>query len=50
MYIPVDLSGYDYYQIEIPPNSKEEELIGDGKFSIHNYDMHKKIISKGRNY
>ena len=30
MTIPVQLSGYDYYQSEIPPDEKEEEL--DGKF------------------
>ena len=35
MSIPFQLSGYDYYQSEIPPDAKEEEL--DGKFSVHNY-------------
>ena len=37
MNIPVQLSGYDYYQSEIPPDAKEEELNGDGKFSVHKY-------------
>ena len=37
MNIPVELSGYDYYQSEIPPDAKEEELNGDGKISVHNY-------------
>ena len=28
MTIPIQLSGYDYYQSEIPPDAKEEELNG----------------------
>jgi len=48
MNIPVELSGYDYYQMEIPPDAKEEELIGDGKFSVHNYGMYEKNFFQGQ--
>ena len=48
MNIPVELSGYDYYQIEIPPDAKEEELTGDGKFSVHNYGMYEKNYFQGQ--
>ena len=48
MNIPVELSGYDYYQMEIPPDAKEEELTGDGKFSVHNYGMYEKNFFKGQ--
>ena len=46
--IPVELSGYDYYQTEIPQNAKEEELTGDGKFSVHNYGMYEKNYFQGQ--
>jgi hypothetical protein len=36
MTFPIQLSGYDYYQSEIPRDAKEE-LIVNGKFSVHNY-------------
>ena len=45
---PVELSGYDYYQAEIPPDAKEEELTGDGKFSVHNYGMYEKNFFQGQ--
>ena len=48
MNIPVELSGYDYYLMEIPPDAKEEELTGDGKFSVHNYGMYEKDFFKGQ--
>ena len=48
MNIPVELSGYDYYQTEIPPDAKEEELTGDGKFSVHNYGMYERDFFKGQ--
>ncbi len=48
MSIPVELSGYDYYQAEIPPDAKEEELTGDGKFSVHNYGMYEKNFFQGQ--
>ena len=48
MNIPVELSGYDYYQMEIPPDAKEEELVGDGKFSVHNYGMYEKNFFQGQ--
>ena len=48
MNIPVELSGYDYYQTEIPPDAKEEELTGDGKFSVHNYGMYEKNFFQGQ--
>ena len=48
MNIPVELSGYDYYQMEIPPDAKEEELTGDGKFSVHNYGMYEKNFFQGQ--
>jgi len=43
--IPVELSGIDNYQMEIPPDAKEEELTGDGKFLCM-----KRISSKNKNY
>ena len=46
--IPVELSGYDYYQTEIPPNAREEELTGNGKFSVHNYGMYEKNFFQGQ--
>jgi hypothetical protein len=48
MNIPVELSGYDYYQTEIPPDAKEEELTGDGKFSVHHYGMYEHNFFKGQ--
>ena len=48
MNIPIELSGYDYYLSEIPPNAKEEELIGDGKFSVHKYGMYEENFFKGQ--
>jgi len=48
MNIPVELSGYDYYQTEIPPNAKEEELTGDGRYSVHNYVMYEKNYFQGQ--
>ena len=48
MNIQVELSGYDYYQMEIPPDAKEEELQGDGKFSVHNYGMYEKNFFQGQ--
>ena len=48
MNIPVELSGYDYYQIKIPPDAKEEELTGDGKFSVRNYGMYEKNFFQGQ--
>ena len=48
MNIPVELSGYDYYQTEIPPNAKEEELTGDGQFSVQNYGMYEKNYFQGQ--
>ena len=46
--IPVELSGYDYYQEEIPPNAKEEELTGNGSYSVHNYGMYERNFFKGQ--
>ena len=46
MNICVELSGYDYYNVKIPPNAKEKDLQGDGIFSIHNYDIYKKNFFK----
>jgi hypothetical protein len=48
MNIEVELSGYDYYQMEIPPDAKEEELQGDGKFSVYNYGMYEKNFFQGQ--
>ena len=42
MNIPVELSRYDYYQMEIPPDAKKEELTEQGMFSAHNYGMYDK--------
>ena len=47
MNIPVKLSGYDYYQMEIPPDAKKEELTEQGMFSAHNYGMYEKNFFKG---
>ena len=46
--IPVELSGYDYYQAEIPPNAEEEELSGNGRYSVHNYGMYERNFFKGQ--
>ena len=46
MDIPVELSGYDFYEMEIPPDAKEEELID--KFNIHNFGMYVKDFFKGQ--
>ena len=46
--IPVELRGIDYYQMEIPPDAKGEELTGDGKFSVHNYGVHEKNFFQGK--
>ena len=35
----VELSGYDYYNIELSPNEKDEDFQGDEKFSVHYYGM-----------
>jgi len=43
----VELSGYDYYQTETPPNAKEEELTGDGRYSVHNV-MYEKNYFQGQ--
>lgn len=32
--------------MEIPPNAKEEDLTGNGKFSVHNYGMYEKNFFK----
>jgi len=48
MNIPVELSGYDYYQTEIPPDAKEEELTGDGKFFVHHYGMYECNFFQGQ--
>ena len=42
MNITLELSGYGYYQMEIPPDAKEEELTREGKYSVHNYGMYEK--------
>ena len=47
MNIPVELSGIDNYQMEIPPDTKEEELTGDSKFSVHNYGVYEKNFFQG---
>ena len=47
MNIPVELSGYDYYQMDIPPDAKEEELTGQCMFSAHNYGMYEKNFFQG---
>lgn len=47
MNIPVELSGYDNYQMEIPPDAKEEELTGQGMLSVHNYCMYEKNFFQG---
>ena len=44
MNIPVELSGFDYYQTEIPQNAKEEE--DNGQYSIQNYGMYEKNFFK----
>ena len=46
--IPIELSGYDYYQTEIPPDAKEDELTGNGKYSVHNYGMYEKNFFQGQ--
>ena len=48
MNIPVELSGYNYYMMEIPPDAQEKELTVDGRFSIHNYGMYEKNYFKGQ--
>ena len=48
MNIPVELSGYDFYQMEIPPDAKEEEMIGYGKYSVHNYGIYPKNFFQGQ--
>jgi hypothetical protein len=35
---------------EIPKDAVGKELLEDGKYSVHNWGMHRKIISKGKNY
>lgn len=45
MNIQVELSWNDSL-----PNAKEKELLGDEKFSVHNYVCMEKIIFKDRNY
>ena len=47
MNIPVELSGIDNYQMEISPDTKEEELAGDSKFSVHNYGVYEKNFFQG---
>ena len=50
MSIPVKLSGYDYYQMEIPSDGKEKELTSDGKFLSIIMVCMKRISSKVKNY
>ena len=48
MNIPIELSSYDYYQLEIPKDVNEEELVKNGNFSIHNYGMYEKNFFYGQ--
>ena len=48
MNIPVELGGYDYYQIEMPLYTERKELIGNGKFSVRNYGMYEKNFFNGQ--
>ena len=48
MQFPIDLSGYGFYQLEIPKDAKEEELTRDGKYSVHNYGIYEKNYFMGQ--
>ena len=45
--IVIELSGYDFYQGEIPKDAKAEEMETNGIYSIHNFGMYpKENVSK----
>ena len=46
--IVVELSGYDFYQGEIPKDAKVEEMETNGIYSIHNFGMYPKDWFKGQ--
>ena len=48
IHIPVELSGYDFYQGEIHKNADAKDMEVEGKFSIHNYGMYPKDFFKGQ--
>ena len=48
IHIPVELSGYDFYQGEIPKNADARDMEVNGKFSIHKFDMYPKDFFKGQ--
>ena len=48
IHIPVELSGYDFYQGEIPKNADAKDMEVDGKFSIHKFGMYPKDFFKGQ--
>ena len=48
IHIPVELSGYDFYQGEIPKNADAKDMEVDGKFSIHKFGMYPKNFFKGQ--
>ena len=48
IHIPVELSGYDFYQGEIPKNADARDMEVNGKFSIHKFDMYPEDFFKGQ--
>ena len=46
--IVIELSGYDFYQGEIPKDAKAEEMETNGIYSIHNFGMYPKDWFKGQ--
>ena len=48
IHIPIELSGYDFYQGEIPKNADAKDMEVDGKFSIHKFGMYPKDFFKGQ--
>ena len=48
IHIPIELSGYDFYQGEIPKNADVRDMEVDCKFSIHKFGMYPKDFFKGQ--
>jgi len=46
--IIIELSGYDFYQGEIPKDAKEEDMEANGIYSIHQFGMYPKNFFKGQ--
>ena len=46
--IIIELSGYDFYQGEIPKDAKEEDMEVNGIYSIHQFGMYPKNFFKGQ--